>query len=265
MPGSILPTSSAIPPIKLSHSDQARINGAKSKGPTTPIGKQRSSANALKHGLTAKEHVVLDVEDSAEYDAVSNAAIQEFRPHSAFALRLVEKLAQLDWRIERLAMLETAYLNYKVNQADGLVFPETDPLAEAAEGNDELAALVSAWKASVGNSSALDLLRRYSSTLEQQFNKTFAHIRALETRNSTATSNGNDPDTALAPPYQKPSYPNAVPPIASASIEDANAVPLAAANTPGCETNPGSAKSLERVDTSIPIRESPMDKRMTNG
>src|SRR5258707_4353422 len=47
-------------------------------------------------------------------------SLEEFRPATVYAVRLVEKLAHLDWRIERVAMIETAYLNYKVNEAAGI-------------------------------------------------------------------------------------------------------------------------------------------------
>jgi len=98
---------------KLARAEQSRVNGAKSRGPTSVAGKLKCSRGALKHGLTAKKHTILDIEDPAEYEHVNNAALEEFRPATVYAVRVVEKLADLDWRIERVAMLETAYLNYK--------------------------------------------------------------------------------------------------------------------------------------------------------
>ena len=91
----------------LNKAESSRVNGAKSHGPITPAGKAKCSRGALKHGLTATTHAVLDVEDPTQFQLVLDAALDEFRPATHHTVRLVEKLALLDWRIERAAMIET--------------------------------------------------------------------------------------------------------------------------------------------------------------
>jgi hypothetical protein len=41
-------------------SDTARANGAKSRGPKTAEGKEKSSKNSLKHGFTSRHSILLD-------------------------------------------------------------------------------------------------------------------------------------------------------------------------------------------------------------
>ena len=56
---------------KLTRSEQSRINGAHSNGPTSIDGKAISSKNALKHGFAASANVVLGVEDKYRLGAVA--------------------------------------------------------------------------------------------------------------------------------------------------------------------------------------------------
>ena len=175
---------------------QARINGSRSKGPTSAQGKRTCSRNALKHGLTAEKHAVLDIEDPAEFKLAYDAAIDEFRPKTVFALRLVEKLANLDWRLERLALIDTAYLNFKINEAANHNFADIATDIDTAIGD-----LIRGWvSASCGASNLLELLRRYTATTQNQFNNTLAAIHKLENRQAAAL---RDRDL----PYQKPVLP----------------------------------------------------------
>ncbi|HWE35755.1 MAG TPA: hypothetical protein VG406_04220, partial [Isosphaeraceae bacterium] len=88
---------------------QSRINGAKSRGPTSPGGKDKVKLNGLKHGLRA-EQVVLPGEDPEEFEAELEGWSGEFRPGGHLRAVLVERAAVASWRLRRCVRAESDML-----------------------------------------------------------------------------------------------------------------------------------------------------------
>jgi hypothetical protein len=65
-----------------------RRNALKSTGPTTPEGKERSSYNAVRHGLTA-ETVIAVLESSDDYEAFEATVISDYNAETAVERQLV--------------------------------------------------------------------------------------------------------------------------------------------------------------------------------
>ena len=73
--------------------EASRRNGARSRGPVTEEGKARASRNALKHGLTAMHHLVLEDEAPAELEEMTARLMAEVAPMSEIEARLARRLA----------------------------------------------------------------------------------------------------------------------------------------------------------------------------
>ena len=91
-----------------------RANALLSTGPRTPAGKQRSSINALRHGLTAAS-AVLPSEDRAAYDAHRHGFFAEYQPATPTETQLVQELADTSWRLNRIPLLEADVLSRAAN------------------------------------------------------------------------------------------------------------------------------------------------------
>ncbi len=91
-----------------------RANARHSTGPRTPAGKQRSSLNALRHGLTAAS-AVLPSEDPAAYADHSRRFFDEYRPATPTESQLVQELADTSWRLNRIPLLEAEALARAAN------------------------------------------------------------------------------------------------------------------------------------------------------
>ena len=86
-----------------------RRNAKQSTGPRTNQGKQRSSQNAIKHGLRAKQSVIPG-EDPADYERHLTEFDDTFHPNTAYETALVRQMADAEWRLQRISRLETAFL-----------------------------------------------------------------------------------------------------------------------------------------------------------
>ena len=86
-----------------------RRNAMKGTGPKTDTGKQRSSQNAVRHGLTA-ETVISPLEDFEDYRAFELAVTADYDAETAVERELVLRLASLLWRLRRAASIETGLL-----------------------------------------------------------------------------------------------------------------------------------------------------------
>src|SRR5579863_6960193 len=86
-------------------------NAQASTGPRTDQGKAASSQNSLKHGLTARNSVLLPGEDEAAYRTMCADFFQAFSPAGAPEHELIQTLCDTQWRIHRCARLEADALS----------------------------------------------------------------------------------------------------------------------------------------------------------
>jgi hypothetical protein len=93
---------------------------------------ERASRNALKHGLSAMKHLVLDDEDEAELEALTRTLMDEIGPTSAVEARPVQRLAAAFWKGERAERMEVALFDAAPRMQPPLRggrWVEADPLA----------------------------------------------------------------------------------------------------------------------------------------
>jgi hypothetical protein len=88
--------------------EASRRNGAKSNGPKTAEGQERSSRNAIKHGLSSNKIVVLDGESEEAWEEYQRHFIAKFQPRDFVEERLVIQMAVNQYRLERVWSLQTA-------------------------------------------------------------------------------------------------------------------------------------------------------------
>ena len=97
----------------------SRAHAARSQGPITAEGKQRSSANAISYGLLAK-CVVMENESGERFDELVTQYIERFAPADGVELGMVEEMAVAHWRMRRARAIENRLMEKALgNQPPG--------------------------------------------------------------------------------------------------------------------------------------------------
>jgi hypothetical protein len=135
-----------------------RANSAHSTGPRTESGKQRSSLNALNHGLTART-AVLPTEDPDTYQRHIQQFLDEYAPATPTETQLVHEIANTAWRLNRIPFLEAELLSRATNP----------PTEQAAIDFD----IVDAHR-------ALATLGLHGARLSRQFQKAIEQLRDIQ-------------------------------------------------------------------------------------
>ena len=105
-PGENHSMSSALNVVQI---EANRRNAQQSTGPRTEIGKQTSSLNALRHGLTSRI-VVLPTEDLAAYKTFSAEFLVDLAPETFTERQVAQTIIDTQWRLNRVRALEDGML-----------------------------------------------------------------------------------------------------------------------------------------------------------
>jgi hypothetical protein len=167
-----------------------RRNGQLSTGPRTAEGKDRSSSNAIKHGLAGERWLLID-EDPEAFDNLWQAAWDYYQP-VGLEVELLERAVGLLWRLRRAAVFEAMLINAKTEAEAGdptrnlKLFPnqpDTCPIAGALE--------------SILHDDLLNRLGRYERNFHNQLLATFKQLKDIRVDRMSQMSL-LAPDTAQA-------------------------------------------------------------------
>jgi hypothetical protein len=161
----------------------SRQNGARSRGPKTAAGKARVAHNAVKHGLSARNLMLLDDEDPAAFADFEAAARRELAPAGDFQADLVRRIVSAAWRAQRADRLEAGLM--------GHYLPERPPLDE----RERQAAFGLGLIRDGNGARALDTLVRYRGSVLTELFRALGALKALQSE-----SRGSDPGAMLSLP-----------------------------------------------------------------
>jgi hypothetical protein len=161
----------------------SRANGAKSHGPKTAEGREKSSRNSLTHGFTSKKTIVLKCENEGEFQTMLGYYADTYQPGSPVEKDLVAEMVACRWRMQRLRMIETALMDSEM---------ECD-VPEAETADDPGYRMAFAFRRLVDGSRAISLASRYESRLHRIHEHSHRILRELQKDSPSVSAGGPQP------------------------------------------------------------------------
>jgi hypothetical protein len=146
-----------------------RQNAQSSSGPRTEAGKQKSSLNAIKHGLTGQT-LLLPAEQVEPYQRFTEGLLKELAPVGIQETDLAHGIVSSRWRMHQIHAMESAIYAMGVLEYAGQFEDQTPEMAIA------MARAVTFEK----KRPDLERLRRYESQMNRQAKKDLTLLKELQ-------------------------------------------------------------------------------------
>jgi hypothetical protein len=143
-------------------------NAQHSTGPRTAAGKQRTSLNALKHGLCAKDPLIPG-EDPDDYNQHCAELEFDLKPGSAPEENLVDQIADITWRLKRFSRIEAAVIKE--------LYENT---AEEPQNQGQSGDLIGQALADTNRLAAINILGRYDGQLSRRYHRAIKELRDMQ-------------------------------------------------------------------------------------
>jgi hypothetical protein len=192
----------------------SRANGAKSRGPKTEAGRQRSPQNAAKHGLCAGL-VLLTNESEERFQNHRAAYLDRFQPADPVETGLVDQMVSAAWRLHRAWIAETTAIEREMVR----ITPE---LEAKYEGLKQESRLCVAMQNPMEKPHFLGTLGRHESRIVRLYHRALQSIPKLRELEKTPAASGSPNTTHSAPPPQGNEIPQNEPePTVARTLTDA--------------------------------------------
>ena len=120
--------------------NQYRPLSTNKRGPRSRAGKAAIALNHLKHGLDA-DQIVLPSEDPGDWSRFHDDALARFEPDGPIELGLASRVAEMLWRLRRIARAEQQSISVAQARRDALAQDRRRPPPESEPVDEQPAAL----------------------------------------------------------------------------------------------------------------------------